>query len=68
MEHSSPSFIDVVVSWTPMLLLIAVWIFFMMRLGLGKRGRYLENHIAEMQKQNALLERIAKALEGRQSS
>jgi len=65
----SEHLLGLLVSWFPMLLLIAVWIFFMKRFEKGGRpNRYREDHIAELRKQNALLERIAKALEQRGSA
>ena len=58
---------DIAISWGPMVLLIAVWIFFLSRMGF-RRGRYnwydaQEKQAAELQRQTALLERIAAALE-----
>ena len=62
-----PQWLGVLISWFPMLLLIAVWVVFMSRMsGAGKRGRkYQEDVLEEMRKQNALLERITLALERR---
>ena len=66
------TFIDIFISWGPMLLLIAVWIYFMRRSGSMKQGQYLDEvrtylteHIAETKRLNSNLERIAAALEGR---
>ena len=58
---------DIAISWGPMILLIAVWIFFLFRMGY-RRGGYnwfdaQEKQTAELQRQTALLERIAAALE-----
>jgi ATP-dependent Zn protease len=66
------TFLGIVISWGPMLLLIAVWIFFMRRSGSLKQGQYLEevrnyltDHIAETRRMNANLERIAAVLDAR---
>ncbi|MGJ7605653.1 hypothetical protein ACSFA7_15040 [Variovorax sp. LT1R20] len=66
------TFVELVISWAPMLLLIGVWIFFMRRSGGLKQGQYFEevrnylsDHIAETRRMNANLERIAAALEAR---
>ncbi len=59
------SFMD----WGSVLLLIAVWVFFMYKMGLGKKGRFLSfyktqaEQTDELKRQTALLERIAIALE-----
>ena len=64
------TFMQLVISWGPMLLLIGVWIYFMRRSGSMKQGQYLEavrgymsEHIAETKRLNANLERIASVLE-----
>ncbi|RQO60672.1 hypothetical protein DBV14_06190 [Variovorax sp. KBW07] len=66
------TFVELVISWAPMLLLIGVWIFFMRRSGGLKQGQYFEevrnyltDHIAETRRMNANLERIAAVLEAR---
>ncbi|ATA55801.1 hypothetical protein CKY39_23125 [Variovorax boronicumulans] len=68
------TFVELVISWGPMLLLIGVWIFFMRRSGGLKQGQYIEevrhylsDHIVETRRMNANLERIAAALEARQA-
>jgi ATP-dependent Zn protease len=66
------TFVELVISWAPMLLLIGVWIYFMRRSGGLKQGQYFEevrnylsDHIAETRRMNANLERIAAVLEAR---
>ena len=59
---------NVLISWTPFILLIGFWIFFMyfMRRGGTKFQReYIERHKEHMQRIEAALERIAIALEKR---
>jgi hypothetical protein len=63
---NAPSLIDVVISWLPMLLLIAVFIWYS-RLITGQRGRvsfsdYMEQHIVEVRRHNAVLEQILREL------
>jgi ATP-dependent Zn protease len=58
----APSFIGVVVSWLPMILLVAVFIWYSRKV-LGQGGRvswsdYMEQHIAETKRHNAILEEI----------
>jgi len=61
-KQSSFSWIvDLLVSWGPMLLLIAVWIFFMQRM--SKKGSPQVRTIELIEKQNAILERLATAVE-----
>jgi ATP-dependent Zn protease len=68
----TPSLISILAGWFPMLLLIAVWIYFMRRMGGGGNYMnavrdYMNEHIAETKRINANLERIAAALEKGQS-
>lgn len=69
---SDGRWIEVLVTWLPVLLLIAVWVIFMKRgrsAYMGKSGKthgeMLEEHIAEMRRQNDLLEKIVKDQEAR---
>ena len=71
------TFVDIFVSWGPMLLLIGVWVFFMRRWRGTQRKQleymadvqsYLKEHLAETERINKNLERIANALERRQAS
>ena len=63
------SFVSLLVSWLPFIALIAVWLF----ISRGTKGRgpwalttdLYEAQIAEQKRANALLERIAVALESR---
>lgn len=68
-------FIELLVSWGPMLLLIGVWLFFMRRMrGTQQKQQdymaavngYVTEHLAETRRLNQNLERIANALERRQ--
>jgi cell division protein FtsW (lipid II flippase) len=56
------------VSWLPFTVLILVWIFLSQRAGGTRWGRmngFYEAQVTEMQRTNALLDRIAVALEKR---
>ncbi len=52
-----------ILNWIPMLLLIAVWVWFLTRMRGGKG--YQNQILEEYRRQNATLERIAAALERR---
>ena len=52
-------------TWAAVLLMVGFWLFFMRRLGAGKRGSYLARNLEIMERQERLLERIATALERR---
>lgn len=63
---------EILIDWTPMLLLIAVWAFFTYRgraVYSGRSGKthgqMLEEHIDEMRRQNDLLEKLVKDQESR---
>ena len=66
-----PSLIGMLFAWFPVLLIIAVSVFFMLGIGLGggRRGmtlvKYLKEHLEETRRLNRNLERIAHALEER---
>ena len=60
-KQSSFPWTDILISWGPMLLLIAVWIFFMRRM--NKKGSPQARTVELIEKQNAVLERIASAAE-----
>ena len=69
-QQANSPFIDFLVSWGPMLLLIGVWIFFMQRMKRkdSPHGRTLamfEQQNAILEAQNGLLARIAAAAEGK---
>jgi hypothetical protein len=64
--------IGVLVNWFPMLLLVAVWLLIFRRsrdVYTGKSGKthgeMLEEHIAELRRQNDLLEKLVKDQEAR---
>lgn len=59
------TFIDVLVSWGPMLLLILVWLVFMTRYRKSMQGQsgrsygqLLEDYLAEMKRTNDLMQRM----------
>jgi hypothetical protein len=54
---------EALLNWSPMLLIAAIWIFFVLQMQKGE-GRF-GGHVAEMRAQTRLLERIADALEKR---
>ncbi|WP_257165721.1 hypothetical protein [Bradyrhizobium sp. SRS-191] len=60
---------DLLISWLPFLILIAVWFAFSKRMNVTKMSTQLHDHyerqIAETQRMNTLLERIAVSLEKR---
>jgi hypothetical protein len=62
MSNDSPLIINLLVSWAPFLLLIAVWIFFMRRYsprpGELRSGQYLALHLEEQKRHNQALEKI----------
>ena len=60
-KQSSFSWADLLASWGPMLLLIAVWVFFMRRM--NKKGSPQVRTVELIEKQNAVLERLASAAE-----
>jgi ATP-dependent Zn protease len=61
--------INLLINWFPMLLLIGVWVFFLRRMGgMGGSGslvQYRKDHMAEMRRQTEALERIAKQLDNK---
>jgi hypothetical protein len=54
-------------TWSPILLMIGFWVFIMKRYGAGRQAKYTERSLAFMDRQEQLLERIAVALERRNS-
>jgi hypothetical protein len=52
-------------SWLPFVVLILVWIFLTQWMGPGRLVRIYEAHLKEIQRTNALLDRIAAAVEKR---
>lgn len=70
------SFVGMLIGWVPMLLLIGVWLFFAQRMQRAQQKQqdymavvqaYVAEHIAETKRISQSLERIAIALEQRQS-
>ncbi len=62
MENSSV-FLEMLIDWFPILLLIAVFTYFMKKSGSSNMSDYLKNQIEEERIRNEKLERIATALE-----
>ena len=62
-----PSLVSILINWFPMLVLVAVWIFFMRKLRGNNLNSGLENVglLEEIKRQNKILERIAAAIEKR---
>jgi ATP-dependent Zn protease len=57
--------LEVLISWFPMLLLVAVWVHFLWRQSGGYTGKYQKDHMEVARRQADALERIASALEKR---
>ncbi|MDX2265982.1 MAG: hypothetical protein NW215_13560 [Hyphomicrobiales bacterium] len=62
--------LSIAISWFPLLLLLAVWFFFMWRGGMLKRGQmtnseYLEAHLTETRRLNANLEALVARMDAR---
>jgi len=57
-----------ILSWSPFLLLIVFWIFFMKRMGGSRYGALIERSFQHMDRVEALLERIAVGLEQQRAS
>ena len=57
-----PSLFKILISWFPMLLLIAVWLYFMRKMKFGNPN---DGILEEMKRQNQILERIAASIEKR---
>jgi len=65
------SWSDVIVGWSPFVLLIAFWIFFLVVMRKGgpvkEQREYLKRHQLHMDRTEELLERIALAVEARRA-
>lgn len=61
------SWTSLLYNWAPVLLMIAFWFYIMRKVTFGRQGKYLERSTAFMDRQEQLLERIAIALEQRNS-
>ena len=57
--------IDILINWTPMLLLIGVWVFFLQRMRGGYTTKYQQDCMELTRRQAEALERIAKLLEAK---
>lgn len=64
--------VEVLVSWLPVILLVLVWAYFGLRtksIYTGKSGKthgeMLEEHVAELRRQNDLLEKVVKEFDER---
>jgi hypothetical protein len=68
MTNQMPSLIELLINWFPILLLIAVWIYFMRRYnGGGKLStpQYFEQFLLEQKRHNEALEKILARIEQR---
>jgi ATP-dependent Zn protease len=72
MDSETPTWVTLLTSWVPILILVGFWIWFMRKGGmigkggtLSKQAQYMERNMAFMDRQEQLLERIAAALEQR---
>jgi ATP-dependent Zn protease len=68
MTNQMPSIVEILINWFPMLLLIAVWIYFM-RTFRGRGGltsmQYCEQMLQEQKRHNEALETILTRIEQR---
>lgn len=55
----------VVITWAPLLLILAFWAFFMTRMKLSRQGELVERNFQHMDRVEKLLERILEELERR---
>ncbi len=64
------NWIDTLVAWFPMLLLIGVWIYFMRSMGGGGMtySKYLEQHLTEARRHNDLMMKLIEKMDARISS
>jgi ATP-dependent Zn protease len=63
MNTNGFDWVGALVNWFPMLLIVGVWIYFVMRMRRGPFGKYQQECMNMMQRQAESLERIAAALE-----
>ena len=60
------SWLSILISWLPFLLLLVFWVWFMGRRGFaGKQQQYMQRSLELLEQQQLLLQRIAAALEER---
>ena len=68
---NEPDGLSIFISWIPLLLSYAIWLYLIRRWGYGFRkgaktqADYLEAWVMEMQRMNQTMDRIAQALETR---
>jgi len=55
----------VVITWAPLLLILAFWVFFMSRMKVSRQGELVERNFQHMDRVEKLLERILEELERR---
>jgi ATP-dependent Zn protease len=65
MEGQTPTWVNMLISWAPFLILIGFWIYFMRQMRSGSQAKYMARSHSFMDRQEQLLERIAVALEER---
>lgn len=64
--NSEFNWIETLVAWGPILLIMGVWIYFMRNMGGGMSyGKYLEEHLAESRRQNELLTKLIEKMDAR---
>ena len=61
MDHIN--FIDILINWFPMIILIGAWLFIMQRMRSGKLSKYQQECYDLAKRQAEAVERIAAALE-----
>ena len=72
MDSETPTWVHLLTSWIPILVIVGFWVWFMRKGGmlgkggtLSKQAASMERNMAFMDRQEKLLERIAVALEQR---
>ena len=55
----------VVITWAPLLLILAVWVFFMKKLKFSRQGELIERNLQHMDRVEKLLENILDELRSR---
>ena len=60
---TTQNIMDVLINWFPIILLVGVWIFFIVRMRRGPYGKYQQECLEMARRQAECLERIAVALE-----
>ncbi len=65
MEGETSVWTNALYSWAPVIVMVGFWMFLMRRFNWSKQASYMERNAALMDRQVQLLERIAVALEQR---